>query len=459
MSNLGPIVGHTTTTTTRLWVRCALALGDVTVTPAAPQLFVAKHDVGRGVFVIDIANLQPATKYSVNVKDANGDQIGPTAFVRTFSDGAKAPLRLLFGSCYRQTIATNVWELIFKRQTPRPADALFLIGDQVYADDLWTLNGAELRDAHEARYADVWARPFIRSTLAAMPTYMTWDDHEIADDWGSDPKIRPGESGAEAKFKEIDKVYRSYQLAHSPLGPTAAAGPRDYAVTIGCASVYMLDGRGERGKDVRFPIIGEPQFDRIQAWLDGLPPVVEVAILASPVPPSFLNNQAMQSAMDMGFDLLKDAADLWTYWGHKELELRDNRPDFMRLMTALFKWQEAVEGRRVVVVGGDVHFSYAHRIFNGPKNKNKKKRENLLEFVASAFAATTIHPHEQDILKEGMGGKEFQLVQQYRAGLIKDAITFEFNYGEVLIDPVERTIELAVITQSEKRISFHTETY
>ena len=452
MSSLGPIVGHTTTTTTRIWVRNPMPLGDIIVSPSGPQVVVTKHGLGRDVSVVDVANLRPATTYSINIKDQTGVLIGTTARVRTLSDDRKAPLRLFFGSCYRQTIPTKVWELMHKRHGANAADALFLIGDQVYADDLFPLNGAQLRDAHEARYTDVWTRPFIRDALAEIPTYMTWDDHEIVDDWGTRPSTRFGEPGAETKFDTIDEVYRRYQLAHSPVGPVAN-GPRDYGLTMGCVGVYVLDGRGERGKDVTSPVIGKAQFERLKGWLAALSASVEIAMLVTSVPLSFLNNQVVKNAIDTGADLARDAADLWTYWGNGELH--DNRPDFLRIAGALFDWQSAVAGRRVVVVGGDVHFSFAHRIFNTPGKKNP----NLLEFVTSAISAATIHKPEQSILKAGMGGKDFKLVDPYRAGWIQGAITFDFNYGEVLIDPAARSIELAVITESGQRLSFHTETY
>src|ERR1043166_1395399 len=78
-------------------------------------------------------------------------------------------------------------------------DALLLIGDQVYADEVSpeTLEfirsrrdtsqppGEEIADFEEYTrlYREAWSDPDIRWLLSTVPTVMIFDDHDVIDDW------------------------------------------------------------------------------------------------------------------------------------------------------------------------------------------------------------------------------------------------------------------------------------
>jgi phosphodiesterase/alkaline phosphatase D-like protein len=84
---------------------------------------------------------------------------------------------------------------------PAWPDAMLLLGDQVYADDLSpemkefissrrSLSeppGAELKDYDEYAhlYTVAWGEPWVRWVLSCLPTMMIFDDHDVRDDWNT----------------------------------------------------------------------------------------------------------------------------------------------------------------------------------------------------------------------------------------------------------------------------------
>ena len=78
-------------------------------------------------------------------------------------------------------------------------DAVLLLGDQVYADEVSpeTKKFIELRRGHDTEpidqvadfeeytrlYRESWSEPDIRWLLSTMPTVMIFDDHDVHDDW------------------------------------------------------------------------------------------------------------------------------------------------------------------------------------------------------------------------------------------------------------------------------------
>ncbi|MGH3098262.1 MAG: alkaline phosphatase D family protein [Streptosporangiales bacterium] len=137
----------------------------------------------------------------------------PASVIRTFRDDET--FRLAFGSCRRaapfdadglrqfggdalvalaERMATASYE-----QWP---DALFLAGDQIYADEPSEQMRARLRKLHRGSvdglreeirdfgeytwlYEESWTVPAVRWLLSTVPTCMLLDDHDLRDDWNT----------------------------------------------------------------------------------------------------------------------------------------------------------------------------------------------------------------------------------------------------------------------------------
>ena len=231
--SVGPIVGHTTTTSTRIWMRGSDEVPGRTVGVAAlydaKGTYVAKsacylrlrREYDR-TGVVDFPKLKPDTTYSVrvgsltldstddivNVEDEEllkklpkpealcGDleQLLPDESLATFTtyqDSEDKGLSFIFGSCRYPGLlwAAKKADRIFgsiheKFQSSNALRFFLMVGDQIYADKMNRLIPLERADTpsefHE-RYVTALSSPNMRALLRTVPTYMILDDHEIED--------------------------------------------------------------------------------------------------------------------------------------------------------------------------------------------------------------------------------------------------------------------------------------
>jgi len=442
MIALGPFVGHTTQTSTRLWVRCEGGVNSVVdILPGNVGLATDVTDLDRGVFLLDVEGLTPATAYTIVVRDGTGAPIGAPVRVTTAS-AAPTTLRLWFGSCYSRHNGAGVWDTMFKRMPIARPDALFLLGDQAYADDSreWpgqqlpftTQSGAALEASYESLYERSWSNSFVASVLASVPTYMTWDDHDLIDDWGSDPRKRVTDANAKVQYDVISRVYRRYQRS---LGPGVPGDPLDYGVQIGTIAVYMMDLRSERGVDPASPIVGEAQHGRLSNWISGLGDEVQLLVVGASVPITFVNQSTIKAGMDDNKDLQFDLADQWNYPGRPPT-LNDNRPELSRLLGTLCAWQQS--GRQVMVVGGDVHMAYGHKL-------RSKDGKEILSLVTSPLAGDPIDEFKQQLLEAGVVYKNHLVVPDYRGACLVDEVIFDANFGELVLDTQKGKYSFSII--------------
>jgi phosphodiesterase/alkaline phosphatase D-like protein len=398
-------------------------------------------DLDRGVFLLDVEGLAPATAYTIVVKDEGGAPIGAPVRVKTASP-TPATIRLWFGSCYSRYNGSAVWDTMFKRMPIAPPDALFLLGDQAYADDsrewpgqqlpFFSQSGAALETSYESLYERSWSNSLVSNVLSSVPTYMTWDDHDLIDDWGSDPRKRATDARAKAQYDVISRVYRRYQRSR---GPGAVDDPLDYGAQIGTIAVYMMDLRSERGVDPASPIIGESQHARLSNWISNLGAEVQLLVVGASVPITFVNQATVKAGMDDHKDLDFDLADQWNYPGRPP-DLRDNRPELVRLLGTLCAWQDS--GRQVIVVGGDVHMAYGHKLRS---NAGKE----ILSLVTSALASDPIDGFKRELLEAGVVYKNHLVVPGYRGACLVDEVIFEPNFGELVLDTQKGKYSFSII--------------
>jgi hypothetical protein len=117
-------------------------------------------------------------------------------------------------------------EMLRSPAAEREIRFLLGLGDAVYVDELWkgTKNtggehyynlssGALLYEYNQVYYKYLHI-PQVQRVTSYCPMFLTWDDHEIRDGWGS----RGDERGeAEQKmFLAATQAYEKYQLAHNP---------------------------------------------------------------------------------------------------------------------------------------------------------------------------------------------------------------------------------------------------
>lgn len=324
---LGPIVGHTDHQSSRIWIQVAddPAKYKLRVQGAGLFDFVSTEAPGPLEFRTAIAEASGLRsdwlyRYAV-VRQGRTIANGKGSF-RTMPDpGSMAHLTVCAISC---SVAEEdgLWEALGKHIKNAQPQLLLMMGDQLYLDEgrvnLFASESrrqsrAKRRAAIVEKYRENWSRPVVRDVLANIPVYMMWDDHDIRDGWGSAASDSPTLVARHPRGQRIFDLCRDYyedcrgaywhfQACHNPRpsdvlidatlpnfidGPPAPGTRRamPYAFRCGRLVVLVLDSRGDR--DVfreTLPILGDEQWQFIEAVLAGLAPDVEALAVVTATP-------------------------------------------------------------------------------------------------------------------------------------------------------------------------------
>lgn len=210
-----------------------------TITTNAPTITVG----GRFFVVLRLQELQPATWYTYTLSltsiaqlPVNTADITMLQCFRTFAANGvdkdnQSELRIGYGSCRKSLMPeTDVLNALgswltdhYEQRDQMWPHLLLLIGDQIYADDpgdeLSQLY-PQLRDRAKTfvdfslMYEYAWTHESgVRQALAVLPTYMIFDDHEVTNNWNTDPlwRIKSLEAGMEQLLVDGLVAYWVYQ--------------------------------------------------------------------------------------------------------------------------------------------------------------------------------------------------------------------------------------------------------
>ncbi|MEU0497468.1 alkaline phosphatase D family protein [Mycobacterium sp. NPDC006124] len=213
---LGPVLRHVGETSATVWVQTH-SPGVVEVLGCSAPTFEVQG-CHYALVLVDGLEAGSVTEYRVHV---DGQQVWPEpgatfppSVIRTRGQETRDRLRIIFGSCrYPKTgdaklddkLGLDALDVYAARLPTTPADqwpdALVLLGDQVYADELTPDARRRLagrRSAgqrppdevvsfteYEGLYRHTWGDPEIRWILSTVPTAMIFDDHDIRDDWNT----------------------------------------------------------------------------------------------------------------------------------------------------------------------------------------------------------------------------------------------------------------------------------
>ena len=215
---LGPALRHVSDTTALVWVQTENAC-TIEILGCSARTFEVS---GYHFAVVHVTGLTPdsVTEYQVSV---DGTTVWPEAgsnfppsVIRTRGPAGAHRVRAIFGSCrYPKTevkkveakLKQDALDSYATRMSGRPIDewpdALILLGDQLYADELPPDEARRVagrrRNRHgdrpphevvtfaeyERLYRHSWGDPEIRWLMSTVPTAMIFDDHDIRDDWNT----------------------------------------------------------------------------------------------------------------------------------------------------------------------------------------------------------------------------------------------------------------------------------
>lgn len=329
---LGPIVGHTTDTSTRIWIAAEGGPHRLEV-EGGPTVPFQPTETGVpefGTAIADATGLTPDTRYRYTIRALDGG-VAAQGSCRTFPPSLdRTGLLFASASCDSLKVAgeqsnPGAWGLLAQQVRQGDLRFLMLLGDQVYMDEvenIWhlplDLDRRERRRRMAAVYHRFWSRAPVAEILANVPTYMMWDDHEIRNGWGSDPgdsptlagrypRGRPISARYEAFFEDARQVYWHFQHVRNPatIGIDRAAflepGTRravPFTVACGATTLLVLDNRGSR--DVwrpQKPVLGAEQWTVLREVLHDLEPTTDSLVVVVPLPVVSMPNRGIVQIM------------------------------------------------------------------------------------------------------------------------------------------------------------------
>jgi len=217
---------------------------------ALPQLAHSVH--------VELAGLRPGRWY--HYRFHHGAATSPTGRARTApaADEMPARLRVAFASCQRWEHGYYAAWAHVAREAP---DLVLFLGDYIYeyatpSDTSGLARVHALRHARSLadfrdRYALHKSDPQLQAAHAACPWLVTWDDHEVQNDWAG----HTGRDGNGADFAALRSAGFQAFYEHMPLGAARLAGPGFSTLALHrrtawgrLAALHLLDGRQYRDR-------------------------------------------------------------------------------------------------------------------------------------------------------------------------------------------------------------------
>jgi alkaline phosphatase D len=344
-----------------------------------------EYEIGALVSELEFEDLQAAVDmnweraHRGGFRTASSDRAASRSFVL---GSCRYLLRLFGGSVFDDRGDKTFRSIVEQIERGRRTDQVFMLGDQIYADDLNFLLPDRAADEYLARYRDVFSQEHFADLVSRVPTYMTLDDHEIEDNW---PARATGKDRMK-KFPAAMHAYKCYQLSHSPLFPFTEEGRLQeepghfwYRFEDGCCEFFVMDTRTERFYDEnenRIRIINQDQMDALKSWLaDGSG---RVKLIATSVP--FFP------------DLRGPGGDRWDSFRTQRNEILDHI--------------RANNVRRAVFVSGDVHSSMSAELV-----RPDDPQFRIISVVSSPFFWPYPHSSKEDFQRTGnlTGAEGYQL--------------------------------------------------
>lgn len=232
----GPMIGHTTDTTTRIWIRtdgpCEIHVLMMAKTGGKTIVSEKIHLVEDGNFcgIACVKGLTPASFYSYRIFLDNKEQpsLVRRQEFRTFSrPNESSVVRIGFGHSVRGQGEQTTWKAI----EAKDPDLFILMGDNIYSD---TTDPAIQRKMYLQYRAD----PYFRAFAACTPIYAVWDDH----DYGANNSDRT-QPGRERSLKTFQEMWPN------PPSPDRRIPGIWTRFTIGQAEFFLLDVRYHRSPD------------------------------------------------------------------------------------------------------------------------------------------------------------------------------------------------------------------
>jgi alkaline phosphatase D len=334
---------------------------------------------------VRVEGLQPSTLYSYTVvllTEFGSSEARTGTFTTAPAATTAAPFDFVFGGCLggQGYCRTEEGWVIFDQMAATEPDFFLLIGDGVYVDTacmgegiipgaegpFWELDGFRTRYKYHLEDA-----PYV-NFLNETPVYVTWDDHEVINDFGGPDlqRINP------RLFMEGFQAFSEYWPHNRPVeDPTQMYRNFSYGAH---AEFFVLDTRSYRDPNVDWDpnptrltpktMLGAAQF----AWL-------QESLAASEATWKFIVTSVPLS-YPTGFpEPQVNGRDGWANYTEPS--------GYETELLSLIFFLESQGIQNVVFLSGDTHWPYA--ISYDP---DRNGEANFHEFASSPLSAITLSP-------------------------------------------------------------------
>ena len=389
------VLGRVTTSSVGVWLRDPAATSHVArlrvggqVAAEASLVPDPTHD---GVATVDIRldDARPGEAFEVEVAGMRRagrfapPENEPSAFAFGFGSCHQPFEEALLGDELRCHAVAGIYPRMAELLRREHARFLLLIGDQVYSDgvssasvrarlDRDDVTDAELAEIYRHLYRGYFNEQGFRALQEALPAYLTWDDHDIFDGWGS--QLDPQDFDRRL-FRAAELAYREYQQLRNPRGRLDAEPPYAYPFWYGDVGFFVTDLRGCRSYQ-EGRIMGDRQWTMLDEFFaEAGERDTRTVFLATSVPPVHLSPALVAAAAWMPGSKGSDVRDRW--------DLPAFRHERQALLERCFAWRAARGGRQVVLLGGDVHVGAAFRV--QPRRRTGWPRGVIHQWTSSAL--------------------------------------------------------------------------
>jgi alkaline phosphatase D len=335
---------------------------------------------------VEVAGLRPDRWYWYQFKA--GSEISPKGRTRTMPPAGATAERLRFAvaSCQKYEIGHYT---AYEHMAREDLDLVVHLGDYIYekADDSKAVDGRRhgtpeifTLDDYRARYALYRSDPALQAVHAMVPWIVTWDDHEVNNDYAGAIPEHPDRISPADFLRRRAAGYQAY-FEHMPLRRTALPSGPD----------MLLYRRLEFGRLASFHVLDTRQYRTDQKQDGGLKP-------PNPVLMDPRGTMMGDRQREWLFDGLARSPAVWNTLAQQVMVARVDQVPGPEVAVSMDKWSGyEFERRRLlrhfqerkianpVVLTGDIHCNWANELIADFDQLDS--RSVAVEFVGTSITS------------------------------------------------------------------------